>query len=218
MNPHVRSLIERIPELQSCAPDLDRAIELVGKRFATGGKLLVCGSGGSAADAEHIAGELAKGFLLPRRPSADFLEAVAARLTQTGLGESASRLQKGLPVISLSSNVALLTAISNDQGAELVFAQQVLALAGPGDALLAISTSGESRAAILAMACARELGALGIALTGRSGSTLFRLADVAIRVPAAEVALTQELHLPVYHTFCAALEDRFFGLNAAGPP
>lgn len=177
--------------------------------FSGGGKLLTCGNGGSAADSEHIVGELMKGFLHPRPlPAAE----KAALTQQAGsLGERiASGLQGALPAISLTSQTALNTAVLNDNDPELIFAQQVYGLGRPGDGLLGISTSGNSLNVVCAVQVAKLKGLRTIALTGRSGGRLLGEVDVCIRVPAERVTEVQEYHLPVYHAICLMLEAHFF--------
>ncbi|MDQ6765924.1 MAG: SIS domain-containing protein [Verrucomicrobiota bacterium] len=210
MTKHLPRLLERYPILAPCEPDLISAFNILTNAFAAGNKLLVCGNGGSAADSEHIVAELMKGFLKPRRiPDAD-----AARLTTSAgaLGPPiAAQLQGTLPAISLVSQTSLISAITNDISAEVVFAQQVYGLGKPGDVLLGITTSGNSRNVVNAVAVAKTFGLKTIILTGRSGGAVAAMANVALRVPADEVAEIQELHLPVYHWLCIELEEKFFG-------
>ena len=202
-------LFERRPELSRCEIDLRDAIDVLRDAFAAGNKLLICGNGGSAADCEHIVAELMKGFQLPRPIS----EEDAKKLSQEGDrgAQIATRLQGALPAISLVSHVALATAIANDITDEMVFAQQVYALGKPGDVLLAISTSGNSKNVIAAVTTAKAFGLRTIALTGARGGQLADITNVAIRVPAESVIEIQELHLPVYHWLCIELESHFFG-------
>lgn len=204
-----KTLYERYPALERCRAEIAQADEALIASFRAGGKLLICGNGGSAADAGHIAGELMKSFLLARRVGA----ADAAALT--ALGEDgvylAARLQGGLPVVSLCAQDALMTAVANDTAGDMIFAQQLWALASRGDVLLAISTSGSSRNCVLAAEAARVRGVTVIALTGEGGGRLASLADVLIDVPARETYQVQELHLPVYHALCASIEAAFFG-------
>jgi D-sedoheptulose 7-phosphate isomerase len=195
--------------LASCASDIAAAFDVLQNLFSSGNKLLICGNGGSAADSEHMVGELMKGFMKPRKiPAAD-----AAKVEKSGGSEGAAvsaRLQGALPAIALTSQVSLNTAVSNDTHAEMIFAQQVYGLGRKGDAVLGISTSGNARNVINAFIVARALELKTIALTGRSGGRLPPFADIVIRVPADSVLEIQELHLPVYHALCVELEDRFF--------
>ncbi|PZR76884.1 MAG: phosphoheptose isomerase [Chthoniobacterales bacterium] len=200
------SLLQRYPVLHACEQDLSAAFDILTRAYKAGNKLLVCGNGGSAADSDHIVGELMKGFLKRRPISA----AHAAQLKAEGGKNIASRLQGTLPAISLPSQVALVTAIGNDIGYDMVFAQQVYGLGRTGDALLGISTSGQSENICNAVIVAKAFGLKSIALTGRSGGKLAPLADVAIKVPADDVAEIQELHLPVYHWLSTELEAVFF--------
>ncbi|MEI6432373.1 MAG: SIS domain-containing protein, partial [bacterium] len=161
------------------------------------------------ADSDHIVGELMKGFLRPRRLPAPVQERLARGSQEIG-PHLAAGLQGALPAISLCGHHALLTAIVNDNGADYVFAQQVYGLGREGDTLLGISTSGNSRNVLYAVEVARTLGMHTIALTGRSGGAMAARMDIAIRVPADTAVAIQELHLPVYHALCSALETRFF--------
>jgi phosphoheptose isomerase len=206
MNARPSSLLERYPVLRSCERELIAAFDLLAEAYRNGNKLLVCGNGGSAADSEHIVGELMKGFLKPRPISA----ADTAKLEAAGGREIASRLQGALAAISLPSQMSLLTATANDGDYDLTFAQQVYGLGRPGDALLAISTSGRSKNVCNAVIVAKAFGLKSIALTGGTGGDLASLADVAIKVPSDNVAEIQELHLPVYHWLSTELEAAFF--------
>jgi len=209
MTSHLSRLTERYPALAPCAIDIAAAFDVLENLFSSGNKLLICGNGGSAADSEHMVGELMKGFMKPRKiPAAD-----AAKVEKSGGADGAAvsaRLQGALPAIALTSQVSLNTAVSNDTHAEMIFAQQVYGLGRKGDAVLGISTSGNARNVINAFIVARALEMKTIALTGRSGGRLPPFADIVIRVPADSVLEIQELHLPVYHALCVELEDRFF--------
>jgi len=200
------SLFERYPVLRGCEKEVRAAFDLLAAAYRSGNKLLVCGNGGSAADSEHIVAELMKGFLKRRPLSAED----SAKLEAAGGKEMASRLQGALAAISLPSQMSLVTATANDGDYDLTFAQQVYGLGRPGDALIAISTSGRSRNVCNAVIVAKAFGVKSIALTGRSGGDLAPLADVAIKVPSDNVAEIQELHLPVYHWLSTELEAEFF--------
>lgn len=180
-------------------PALDRAVEIMIESYKNGGKLLVCGNGGSAADSAHITGELVKGFLKKRPLPAGWCDE---------LGTNA--LQLGLPAIDLTAQGAVISAIINDQGGELVFAQQVMAYAQPGDVIIGISTSGNSANVALAMRAAKLKGAKCIALSGRGGGKIAELADVAIVSPQSETYLVQEDHIRYYHEICARVEAEFY--------
>jgi D-sedoheptulose 7-phosphate isomerase len=206
MNPHLAELISRHPALAECASSIEVAFGILRTSFAAGGRLLLCGNGGSAADADHWSAELLKGFTLKRDPDPD-----SARR----LGEPyASSLQRGLPCIPLSQFAALTTAWANDVDSELVWAQLVYTLGRPGDVLVGISTSGNSRNVLHGARVARRMGMRVIALTGRSGGRLAPEVDCAIRVPADVTHHIQELHLPVYHALSIMLEHEFFGPQA----
>jgi D-sedoheptulose 7-phosphate isomerase len=188
---------------------LARARELLRECLAAGGKILVCGNGGSASDAEHIVGELMKSFAY-RRP---LPQAERHRLLQAfpNAHELADALEGALPSVSLVGQVGLLTAFANDVSYDYGFAQQVYGLGRPGDALVVLSTSGNSRNIVHACQIARVKGLAVLGLTGRHGGHVAPLCDVALRVPADETHVIQELHLPVYHYLCLALEHAFFG-------
>ncbi len=202
-------LFERYPVLEPCRADILAAAETICACYHARGKLLLCGNGGSAADAEHIVGELMKGFLKKRPLPQETREKMKAAFQQDAdyLYEN---LQGALPAVSLVNAVALGTAFANDQAADLVFAQQVLGLGREGDVLLAISTSGNSKNVLYAAETARVRGLKIVALTGRSGGRLKPLADITIAVPEDETYRIQELHLPVYHAICIAAEAEFF--------
>lgn len=207
---HTELLIERYPALEAAAEDIINAYLLMEESYSKGGKLLICGNGGSAADAEHIAGELMKGFKLPRNVSGDFSEKLTA--VDGELGKVlADNLQGALPAIALDGHPALTTAYMNDCEPLLCFAQQVNGYGSENDVLLGISTSGNSRNVLYAAVAAKAKGMKVIGLTGARESRLSELADVCIKVPQTETYMIQELHLPVYHCLCLMLEDRFFG-------
>jgi len=198
---HFDEVVLRHPLLATCRDGVLGAFDLLTQTFDRGGQVLVCGNGGSAADAEHIAGELIKGFELPRRITADY-----------GLPDGLdARLQRGLPVIPLTGFAALRSAVANDTDPRLEFAQLVQALGRPGDGLLCLSTSGNAVNVRLAAQVAKAKNMRVVALTGRDGGALAPLADVAIRVPATGARPVQEVHLPVYHTLCLMLETAYFG-------
>jgi D-sedoheptulose 7-phosphate isomerase len=207
---HIENLNKKYPDLEECLPDIQAAYELLQKSFQQGKKLLVCGNGGSAADSEHIVGELMKGFRLPRPIPIDLLQKLVNNYPEHG-AYVAAHLQGALPTISLVSQTALLTAFSNDVAPDLVFAQQVFGYGRPGDVLLALSTSGVSRNVIYALELARTLELQMIGLTGKSGGQMKGLCTVTIQVPWDQTPDIQERHLAIYHTLCMMLEDRFFG-------
>ena len=206
----IDELTRRYPALLPCAESLRLATEAVIACYRRGGKLLVCGNGGSAADSQHIVGELMKGFALPRKLD----EATRQKLRAACPGDVAAlladRLQGALPAISLVRETALSTAYANDAAPELCFAQQVLGHGRPGDVLLCLSTSGDSPNVLYAahVAHAREMTVIG--LTGRGGGKLRQLADICVAAPAEETYQVQEYHLPLYHALCLAVERAFF--------
>jgi D-sedoheptulose 7-phosphate isomerase len=204
-------LFLRYPELRVCEADINSALALMTETYKNGGKLLICGNGGSCSDAQHIVGELMKGFLLKRPMTEAQKKAFADALGEEDAENFASRLQRGLPAISLDAQGALFTAYANDADADYVYAQAVFGYGKPEDLLIGISTSGNSKNVVLAMKAAKALGLRGIALTGAKESKLSALADVTVRVPDTETFKIQELHLPVYHYLCAAIEETFFG-------
>jgi phosphoheptose isomerase len=210
MHPILINLQERYPDLSNCIDTIQTSYELLYQTYSEGGKLLVCGNGGSAADSDHIVGELMKGFEL-KRPIDDNLRVKLQGINaQTGT-YLATRLQCALPAISLSSHAALSTAISNDIADDMVFAQQVLGYGKKGDTLLAITTSGNSNNVIYALTVAKALHMRTIGLTGQSGGKMKEFCDVTICVPHERTSAVQERHLPIYHALCIMLEQEFFG-------
>ncbi len=207
---HVDSLIARYPELAVCQDDIIGAYKILEEAYANGRKLLVCGNGGSAADSEHVVGELMKEFKLKRKVFANQADAMKAIDSEMG-GYLADNLQGALPAIALTGHSALSTAFMNDSESVLVFAQQVNGYGKAGDVLLGISTSGNSKNVIYAAITAKARGLKVIGLTGEKESRLSKLADCCIQVPETETYKVQEMHLPVYHCLCMMLEEKFFG-------
>ena len=209
---HLNTLFERYPELSDQRDNIVLAFKIMEDSFSKGGKLLIAGNGGSAADAEHIVGELMKGFERKRSISAELKEKLSAIDHELGelLGEN---LQCGLPAIALDGHFALNTAVMNDLSPQLCFAQQVNGYGSKNDVLLGISTSGNSKNIIYAamVAKAKEMKVIG--LTGAKDSSLGKLSDVTVRSPQTRTYMIQEHHLPIYHCLCLMLEDRFFGAN-----
>lgn len=209
---HIGLLIERYPVLDVCQDDIIAAFEILEECYVSDHKLLIAGNGGSAADAEHIAGELMKRFRVPRPVAPAFAEKLKA--IDPVRGENlAKNLECGLMAIPLVAHEALTTAYINDVDGLGVFAQQLFGFGRPDDVFLGISTSGNAQNVIAATVVARALGIKVIGLTGADGGELARVADVAVRVPETETYKIQELHLPIYHTWCMMLEDRFFGTS-----
>lgn len=207
---HVDLLIERYPVLKVCEQSIIDAYLLMEECYVDDGKLLIAGNGGSAADSEHIAGELMKRFKTPRPVTPEFAEKLKS--IDPVRGENlAHNLECGLMAIPLVAHEALSTAYINDVDGLGVFAQQLFGFGRPGDVFLGISTSGNSKNVMSATVVARAIGLKVIGLTGAKGGELAEVADVVIKVPETETYMIQELHLPVYHCLCLMLEDRFFG-------
>ena len=207
---HIDLLIERYPILAECRQSIIDAYLIMEETYEHDGKMLIAGNGGSAADSEHIAGELMKRFKTPRPVTPEFAEKLKAIDPVRG-EQLAKNLERGLMAIPLVAHEALTTAYINDVDGYGVFAQQLLGFGRPGDVFLGISTSGNSKNVIPATVVARALGMKVIGLTGAKGGELAQVADVAVRVPETETYMIQELHLPVYHCWCLMLEDKFFG-------
>lgn len=212
MDQYIDILIQRYPKLISCQSQIEDAVAALISCYAQGGKLLICGNGGSCADGDHIAGELVKGFL-KKRPLSKAECEVMQRKCPALDSQILEKLQGGLPAIPLTAMSALFTAFCNDVDPELVYAQQVLSLSKSGDVLIGISTSGNAKNVAAAAKVARGLGVTVIGLTGQAGGALNELSDICICVPETETYMVQELHLPVYHCLCAAVEEHFFGAN-----
>jgi len=207
---HVDFLIERYPVLEKCREDIINAYLVMEECYLHDGKLMIAGNGGSAADSEHIAGELMKRFKIARTVPAEFAEKLKSVDPVRGQN-LAENLERGLMAIPLVAHEALTTAYINDVDGLGVFAQQLYGFGRKGDVFLGISTSGNSRNVMSATVVARALGIKVIGLTGEKGGELAEVADVAVRVPSTETYMIQELHLPVYHCWCLMLEDKFFG-------
>lgn len=210
MHPEFERLQERYPDLAETIPSVQASYDVLSTTFRSGGKLLICGNGGSAADSDHIVGELMKGFELPRPIDDDLRQRLTRYDVERGV-YLAARLQKALPAISLSGHAALSTAISNDTAGDMVYAQQVLGYGRKGDTLLGISTSGNSDNVLNALHVASALELNTIGLTGQSGGQMTDLCDVTICVPYHRTLEVQERHLAIYHALCIALEQDFFG-------
>ena len=209
---HIDLLIERYPSLEPIKQELIDAYLIMEEAYSKGGKLLVAGNGGSAADSEHIVGELMKGFKMPRKMTSDFSEKL--RAVDPELGDVlANNLQGALPAIALDGHPALTTAYMNDCEPLLCFAQQVNGFGKPEDVFLGISTSGNSKNILYAATVAKAKGMKVIGLTGAKDSKLMKHADVCVKATNTETYMIQELHLPIYHCWCLMLEDKFFGEN-----
>lgn len=207
---HIELLVKRYPQLASIRQNIVDAYLLIEESYANGGKLLIAGNGGSAADSEHIAGELMKRFKIPRPVSKEYANKLKAIDSERGAA-LAKNLERSLMAIPLVAHEALTTAYINDVDGLGVFAQQLLGYGRKGDVFLAISTSGNSENIMNATVVARASGIKVIGLTGTKGGELARIADVAVKAPGIETYMIQELHLPIYHCWCLMLEDKFFG-------
>ena len=209
MNERFSTLAFKYSDLAGCIPEIQAAFGLLRNTYRNGKKVMVCGNGGSSADSEHIVAELMKGFLSSRAISEPFRTRLAERFPENG-AYLAGHLQGALPAISLVSQSALTTAFANDVAPDMVFAQQVYGYGEAGDALIAISTSGESKSVIHATQVAKILGVATVGLTGKTGGRLKGLCDVCICVPYGATSDVQERHMAIYHALCAALEAEFF--------
>ena len=211
---HIDFLISRYPALAEEKEDMIRAYLTMEECYEHDGKLLIAGNGGSAADAEHIAGELMKRFKIPRPVTTEFGEKLKSIDPVRGKN-LANNLERGLTAIPLVAHEALFTAYINDVDGLGVFAQQLLGIGRSGDVFLGISTSGNSENIISAAIVARALGIQVIGLTGAKGGKLAEFTNICVKAPANETYMIQEFHLPIYHCWCLMLEDRFFGKDKA---
>jgi D-sedoheptulose 7-phosphate isomerase len=200
----------RYPSLEIVREKVFKSSQIIIECFSNGGKLLVCGNGGSSADSDHIVGELMKSFEI-KRPVNDELKEQLLKISDEKSSYLSEKLEQGLPAISLNSHTALISAVSNDTDPRLVFAQQVVGYGNKGDVLLGISTSGNSQNVINALITAKAKGLITIGLTGYNGGIMKQYCDLVINVPAKSTTHIQELHLPVYHTICQLVENHFFG-------
>lgn len=209
MKDHITRLIARYPALESIEPDIRKAFELIKASYERGGKLLIAGNGGSAADSEHIAGELMKGFVKKR----ELDEPLKHRFCEIDpdMGKRlAQGLQKSLRAIALTGHTALSTAFANDVDPEMIYAQQLNGYGDEGDVFLAISTSGNAKNLYYAAITAKARGMQIILLGGRDGGRLGPLSDISLIAPSEETFMIQEYHLPIYHALCLQLEEYFF--------
>ena len=205
----INELINRYPSLSVCREEVEKAINTIISSYEKGGKLLLCGNGGSCADCDHISGELLKGFLKKRPLSSAQKEKMKENCHSLTENELDS-LQNGLPAISLPQLSALNSAFCNDVDPELIYAQSTLALGRAGDTMIAISTSGNAKNVAAAVRVAKGIGMTVIGLTGKDGGKLRELCDICIVAPENETYKIQELHLPIYHVICAMVEEYFF--------
>lgn len=203
-------LYTRYPALLACKEQIEEASALLLECAKNGGKILLCGNGGSCADADHIAGELLKSFVLRREPTENDKEKLRAACPEDA-DFLINNLQRGIPAVSLPALCAVNTAYINDAEPAMVYGQLVYALGKPGDVVLGLSTSGNSKNVVYAMKVARAMGLDTIALTGAKESKLSALCTCTVKVPETETYKVQELHLPVYHHLCLELEETLFG-------
>lgn len=195
----MKELLERYPCLSVCREDIEKASRLICNTYKNGGKVLVCGNGGSAADSEHIVGELMKGFLKKRE------------VTDDRIPESLRKnMQGSLPAISLPSQCAVLSAFANDVDPDMMYAQLVYGYAEKNDLVIGISTSGNSKNVVNAVEVAKCMGIKTLSLTGEKESRLSELSDITVKVPETQTYRVQEVHLPVYHYLCAYVENFMF--------
>jgi D-sedoheptulose 7-phosphate isomerase len=206
---YINQLIQRYPDLEVCKSEIERAASMLIDTVENQGKILVCGNGGSAADAEHIVGELGKSFI-KARPLPTSLQERIQNIDPTN-GEHISRnLQMGIQAISLNGHPSLTSAFMNDVDPLLTYAQQTVVYGNEGDILWGISTSGNAKNILYATTVAKAKGMKVLGLTGVPGGQLAHSCDVCIKAPQKETYKIQELHLPIYHTLCIILEEYFF--------
>ncbi len=191
------------PALVVCRNDIIKAYKILVSCYENKGTVLICGNGGSAADSEHIVGELMKGFLKKRPlPTSDKVAIGDERLS--------NNMQGALPAISLVSQTSIATAFMNDVEPDMVFAQQVFGYRSEQNVLIGITTSGNSKNIINAIKIAKAFNMNTIGITGETGGELQRLCQVTIKAPESETYRVQEYHLPIYHALCAMVESEFF--------
>ncbi len=209
---HIDLLLVRYPQLVECKQSIVCGYEIMERAYLEDHKLLVAGNGGSAADSEHIAGELMKHFRIPRPIAKSLVDRLISIDRERG-PKLAQNLERSLMAIPLVAHEALTTAYINDVDGYGVFAQQLLGFGRQGDVFLGISTSGNSQNIMNAAVVARALDIKVVGLTGQNGGELARFADVSVKVPETETYMIQELHLPIYHCWCMMLEEKFFGMD-----
>lgn len=207
---YINEFFERYPKLLSISDSLISAIDILTNTIRNDGTILICGNGGSASDSDHIVAELMKGFVLKRTLNDELLNSLKLNYPND-FDFFKNNLQRGIKAISLVSHNALISAYSNDKSPDLIFAQQVLVYGRPGDTLLILSTSGNSKNVVYAAQIARSIGVKVISLTGILGGKMNYLSDVILKVPENDTFKIQEYHLPVYHCICLILENEFFG-------
>ncbi|MBQ7957268.1 MAG: SIS domain-containing protein [Clostridia bacterium] len=206
----MNDLFRRYPELSVCRESLEKAVEMMCETYYNGGKILVCGNGGSCADSEHIVGELMKSFTLARKiPDEDREKLFSLLGDESKL--FVENLQRGIPAFSLCSQSGVMTAYNNDVNPDMVYAQLLYACGKKEDLLIGISTSGNSKNVVNAVKAAKAFGIKSLCLTGAKECMLDDFADCIIKVPETETYKIQELHLPVYHYLCLETEKKLFG-------
>lgn len=206
----INTLINRYPALAPCREQIEEAVNTVISCYENGGKLLLCGNGGSCADCDHIVGELMKGFLSMRKINNDF-QAVLQEKYPEEAEYLINNLQEGIPAISLVSHAAVLSAFANDVDADMVYGQLVYGYGNKGDLLIGLSTSGNSKNVVNAVKIAKAKGLKTMALTGKNPCKL-DVCDVTLKAPETETFKVQEYHLPIYHYLCAELEKQMYGI------
>lgn len=195
----MEELLKRYPGLCECKEDIQKATKLIIDTYKKGGKVLVCGNGGSASDSEHIVGELMKGFVYKRKVDDQ-------RIPQ----QLRDKLQGGLPAISLPSQIGVLSAFINDVDPDMMYAQLVYGYAKENDLLIGLSTSGNLKNVVNAVMVANAVGMKTLSLTGKMGGKLSEISTVTIKAPETETYKVQEYHLPIYHYLCIEAEKEFF--------
>lgn len=204
----INELILRYPQLEKCRDDIEKVVEIFVNCYKKGGKILLCGNGGSESDCDHIVGELMKGFLSHRKLNKEDSDKINEIFEDEN---AANNLQYAIPAISLPSLTAVSTAFINDVSPDMVYAQLMYGYAKENDVAVGISTSGNSKNVVCAIKCAKAKNIVTVALTGKKESRLSDICDVTIKVPESETYKIQELHLPVYHYICAKVEEVLFG-------
>lgn len=211
MNVLLNNLLERYPKLVWCKDSIESAGEIMVNTYKNGGKILVCGNGGSSSDAEHIVGELMKGFMSRRPMNEGEIQRFVDALGEESAKPFINKLQGSLPAIALTAQSGILSAFANDVDADFVYAQLVYGYAKKEDLVIGISTSGNSKNVVNAIQTARALGVKSISLTGKKESLMSKISTVTIMAPETETYKVQELHLPVYHYLCSYVENNVFG-------
>ena len=210
LNYDEKSLYERFPSLTSCKDEIEKVLQMMLDTYNAGGKILLCGNGGSCADCDHIVGELMKSFMIERKPKEEFCHKLREQFGDN-TDEVISSLQTGIPSISLPAHAAVLTAYLNDVKPEYVYAQLTFGYGKKEDLLIGLSTSGNSGNVVNAVKVAKAMGLKTASITGEKDSKLSALCDSCIKVPETETYKVQELTLPVYHHLCAMIEKILFG-------